>query len=433
MMNSSTLRLVLLVSCCHALVHVYEHSFASVEQLIVADKAFGIEDAVRAETPPAVAERAVEARQKRISGYLGNCLRLPFGLCALLAGWLADRFGAKRLLLIYLGGCSVAALLAFLSSSLAMLFAAMFTLGMFASIYHPAGVGLITHHTTPENRPMALGYHGMFGSVGIAAGPFLAGAVLATGTTWRTYYLVLTIPGLLLAGLLAFRLSREQDNTRRTAKRFPVPDGDDNEHWGSFFMLMALTSLAGFVYAALLNFMPRYLDGVGLRVEGISPASLRNYLTGVVMLLGVIGQYTAGRIAKPTTLEPLMAAAFFGAAPCVLWMGFAQGPARLLAAAIWAPLFFMHQPLFNSTVAKYVPRRRRSLCYGLSFTLGFGVGSFGPTLAGLLQDERLLHAILAGILCTAATLALVLWRWHGPVQPPEEPPPDPLALDEALI
>ena len=88
-----------------------------------------------------------------------------------------------------------------------MLFATMFTLGLFASIYHPAGVSLITHHTNPENRTMALGYHGIFGSVGIAVGPFLAGIVLSWGATWRQYYLVLTLPGMMLAMLLLLRLS----------------------------------------------------------------------------------------------------------------------------------------------------------------------------------------------------------------------------------
>ena len=39
-MNSATFRLVLLVSLCHALVHVYEHSLGSVEQMIVAEDEF---------------------------------------------------------------------------------------------------------------------------------------------------------------------------------------------------------------------------------------------------------------------------------------------------------------------------------------------------------------------------------------------------------
>ena len=107
-------------------------------------------------------------------------------------------------------------------------------------------------------------------------------------------------------------------------------------------------------------------------------------------------------------------------------MGFAQGTYRVLAAALFSPLFFMHQPLYNSLVAKYVPRRRRSLCYGLSFTLGFGVGSFGPNFAGHVESCLLRYGILSGVLAAAGTLSLVLWRWHGPVRDAQE-------TEEALL
>ncbi len=398
-MSPATLRLVLLISCCHALVHVYEHSLASVEQLVGEDQSFGI---------------AADDR-KAVSGELGNCLRLPFGLCALLVGWLADRYGAKRLLLIYLLGASLATLLICFTPNLALMYLSMFMLGTFASIYHPAGVGLISHHTTPQNRTMALGYHGIFGSAGIAAGPFLAGAVLNFGATWRHYYLVLTIPGVLLAALLLMRLSHIRQQSRFAEANDSPGDGEDDAHWPSYFTLMTLAAVSGFVYAAILQFLPRYLGGTGLSLEHVPEESLRNYLTGAVLLLGILGQYTSGRIAKPTTLEPLMALAFLAAAPCVLWMAFAQGTTRIWAAGIFSPLFFMHQPLFNSLVAKYVPRRRRSLCYGLSFTLGFGVGSFGATFAGYARSDLVNFATLAGLLVVSGTLSLVLWRWHGPV------------------
>jgi len=405
MMNSATFRLVLLVSCCHALVHVYEHSLASVEMMIVAEPAFGIP----------------EADQQRVSGTLGNWLRLPFGLCALLAGWAADRFGAKRLLLLYLLGCSGAAVLAFYAPILLLVTVAMFTLGMFASIYHPAGVSLITHHTKPENRPLALGYHGILGSAGVAAGPLLAGLVLNTGADWRQYYLVLSIPGVLLAALLFWRLSYHQEQSLSAETSDPGDDGEDKAHWLSYATLMGFTALAGFVYAAILHFLPRYLDGIALPLGvSIPEDSQRNYLAAAVLLLGMVGQYTAGRIGRPTTLEPLMACFFFIAAPLVLWMGFAEGTDRLWAAALFSPVFFAHQPLFNSAVAKYVPRRRRSLCYGLSFTIGFGVGSLGPNVAGHIDDYRLRYGILAAVLTVAASLALILWRWHGPVRPTEK-------------
>jgi len=409
-MSRSTLRLVLLISFCHVLVHVYELSFASVEQL-VAD------------------EFAVDTGA---TGWLGFGLRVPFGLFALLAGWLADHWGAKRLLLVYLLGASGAALLAWLTPALGMLFVVMFSLGTFASIYHPAGVALISHETSPENRPLALGYHGIFGSAGIAAGPFLAGLVLATGASWRQYYLVLTVPGVLLAVLLFFRLHHAPyrgDDDRKA----PPPAGDDESHWDCYFLLMAAATLSGFVYAAVMTFMPRYLTEAGVRPERFldtflpaiglggarwNPVSVGNLLTGAVLLLGILGQYTAGRTARPNTLEPMIALTFLAVAPCLLWMGLATGWMRVCAAALFAPLFFMHQPLFNSLVAKYVPRRRRGLAYGLSFTIGFGIGSSGSAFAGKVKSTLGVHGTLvnygtlAAVSLVVGVLCLVLWRRH---------------------
>ena len=396
MLNRSTFRLVLLVSLAHALVHIFEHSFACVEQLVVSDEQFDIASEMRRQT----------------SGQLGSTLRLPFGLCAMLAGWLADRYGSKRLLLIYLVGGSSAALLACWSPTLGAMYASMFVLGMFASIYHPAGVSLITHHTTPENRSLALGYHGILGAAGTAAGPFLAGAVLATGTTWRQYYLALTVPGILLALILRSMLSDEDGTVRHEPNGDGQPHPEDDTHWGAYVTLLFVTSLAGIVYAGILNFLPRYLDQTGLDF-GIPKASLRNYLTGSVLALGAIGQYTAGKMARPSTLEALMAGSFLATAPFVFWMGVAQGPVRLWAAGGFAALFFMHQPLFNSLVAKYVPRRRRSLCFGLSFSIGFGVGSIGPTVSGLAKNDLMNFAVLGTLLTIAATLCLGLWWRYG--------------------
>lgn len=411
-MSPATLRLVLLVSCAHALVHILELSFGNVEQLICED--FGI--------------------GKQVAGDLGACLRLPYGLFALAAGWLADRYGAKRLLLVYLLGGSLAAITAYWSPSLAVLFVSMFTLGMFVSIYHPAGVGLITHYTTPENRPKALGYHGIFGSLGIASGPLIAGLAFACGVSWRGYFLMLSVPGFILAACFLAWLPHEPYHGRHASREGgqnqpPLDLSEDEAHWYSYFLLIVIVALAGIVYAAVLTFLPRYLDQSGLVIGGISSESLRVYLTSIVLALGIIGQFTAGWLAKPKTLEWMMAAAFYAAAPCVLWMGFAQGTTRILAAALFAPFFFMHQPLLNTLVAKYVPRRRRSLCYGLTYTCGFGIGAYGPRLAGRVQSEPLLFSILAVLMATAASMAVVLWWWNRP----DRFQPDPLSEEDALL
>ena len=175
-MVRATLYLVLLISSAHALVHVYELALPSVEQQIAAEF-FG----------------ADQVSGKALTGRLSNVWRLMWGFGAIVAGLLVDRFGARRLIAIYLLGCAAACVLAATSSTQSSLFVAMIVMGALASIYHPAGLSLISHETTAENRPQALGLHGIFGSAGISSAPLLAGVLLAASFTWRQVYWVLMV------------------------------------------------------------------------------------------------------------------------------------------------------------------------------------------------------------------------------------------------
>jgi len=71
MMSRAIWRLVLLISCAHALVHVFELALPSTEQLITVDYDVG----------------------KVTMGWLSAAWRLPWGLGALVAGLLVDRYG----------------------------------------------------------------------------------------------------------------------------------------------------------------------------------------------------------------------------------------------------------------------------------------------------------------------------------------------------
>ena len=390
-MSRATFRLVMLVSCAHALVHVFELSLPSVELMIGDEFQVG----------------------RDRTGMLGTVWRLPFGFGALLAGWLADRLGSKRMLLVYLGGCSATALLAFWAPSLAILFVVMFGMGCFASIYHPAGLALISTETTAENRPAALGWHGILGSLGIAAAPFMAAAVFHTGAvTWRQYYALLVIPAVIIFGLLLFYLKRPDKPVQTAAESAQKPAAENKARWGPFLLLVLIGTITGFTYAAFTHFLPRYLNDAGMRPAGLSPESFRNYLAALVLLFAAVGQGVAGKIARAGRLEPLLALILFGIVPPLVWMSLAQGQARLWAACTMSLILFMNQPVYNSLIAEYVPRARRSLGYGFNNTLCFGIGGFGPAFAGLMKDDRWTYGGLAVIATTTGLLSLVLVRWR---------------------
>ena len=78
------------------------------------------------------------------------------------------------------------------------------------------------------------------------------------------------LPGVALAVVLWRRLPRDERRARsasagpsETKAKSAVDDLEDESHWNAFFLLVVAGTLSGFVYAALMNFLPRYLADMG--------------------------------------------------------------------------------------------------------------------------------------------------------------------------
>ena len=146
----------------------------------------------------------------------------------------------------------------------------------------------------------------------------------------------------------------------------------------------------------------------------ISDAALGNYAAALALVCGAFGQWTAGRIARPKTLPTLLSLVYAANVPFLVWMTFAEGGQRLLAACLWAFVHFMNQPLYNSLLPEFMPSHRRSVGFGFSNMMGFGVGAIGPPLVAQF-DERFAdytysYSALAVLALIAAFLPLPLLR-----------------------
>lgn len=433
MIQRQVFRLVVLVACAHGLVHLYELSLPSVEQEIACE--------FYPDNPQT---------GKELSGTLSNYWRLLWGLGALVAGWLVDRFGGRSMLAIYLIGCGVACFLASSTTTTVGLTTGMLIMGGFASIYHPAGLALIANETTPENRPRALGFHGILGSVGIGISPLLAWIVMQMGFTWRNYFALLAIPGIALGGVFVFTAIRHSQRSGASTPQEQQRNAAENHaHWIAFVTLTVLAFLQGFVYAAQMSFLPRYLssqehvgakslavDNEGSTQSSIDSESAANsessrsnldaasrgkLFASIALLLGCIGQYLAGRFARHDRLELQIAMITLANVPFLAWMAFATGWSRVLAACLFALVHFMHQPIYNSLIPKYTPRRIRSLCYGVSISIGLGCGSFGARFAGAYMDDFVVYGTLAGVSTAATGVGLLLWWLQDEVGAPRQP------------
>src|SRR2546428_1308 len=106
-----------------------------------------------------------------------------YGLGAVPFGFLADRRPAGGLLLLCAAGIATSMVGVGASPSIPVLALSLGALGLFSGIYHPTGLSIISGVVAEQGRGM--GWHGMGGSLGIAAGPAFVGAMLAIGWAWR--------------------------------------------------------------------------------------------------------------------------------------------------------------------------------------------------------------------------------------------------------
>lgn len=125
-----------------------------------------------------------------------------FGLGALPAGYLSDRFGPKRLIIIYLLGAGVLFTGIFTVNTLLVYGVIMCVIGMFCSLYHPAANTLIARTFAQKGRAFAI--NGIVGSLGVAMAPALS-AWLGSAFGWKTPHVVYGLMGIAL-GWYGFRI-----------------------------------------------------------------------------------------------------------------------------------------------------------------------------------------------------------------------------------
>ena len=368
-----------------------------------------------------------------------------FGAGALPGGILVDRFGSKPVIIACLLGMAGSFLLASLAPNLLTLGIAIAVWGITASVYHPAGLALLSKAI--ERRGTALGYHGIGGNLGIALGP-LATVLLLIPFDWRVVAAILTVPAIVVAlyGITvdvetALANARARESIPDGGSEVPdggneVPDGgneaadtdadedsdagdepnasDEPDAGGTkgeislanvvgdtrtlmtvgFAFVLVFVTFSGLFYRTFLTFLPDLLSEslaglVDLQlVDPDSPYADEfdpaRYLYVAVLMVGVFGQFLGGRIADRIPAERgLIYVMSTLAILAVLFVPAGATTATFLVVSLLLGVaLFTIQPLSQATVAAYSAPEARGLSFGYTYLAIFGVGALGAGLAG---------------------------------------------------
>ncbi len=307
---------------------------------------------------------------------------LAWGLAGPVAGAIADRWGAFRVIVggsvLYAAGLIVMGLA---TSGTAFLGGAGLLLGMAqAGTTYAVVYGVIGRNIAPERRSWAMGIAAAAGSFGqFLMVPVEGGLIGAIG--WQGALFVLSGAALLIAPL-AFGLRERQRPAETGTQQSMAAAVREALGHPSFLLLTAGYFVCGFQVVFIGVHMPSYLKDHGLAPHVATTA------LALIGLFNVIGTYIAGvlggRLAKTYLLSAIYALrslviVAFITAPLSPWSVY------VFAAAIGF-LWLSTVPLTNGIVATIFGVRYLSMLGGFVF-LSHQVGSFlGVWLGGRLYD-----------------------------------------------
>ncbi|MBL8317914.1 MAG: MFS transporter [Burkholderiaceae bacterium] len=307
---------------------------------------------------------------------------LAWGLAGPVAGGLADRFGAFKVLIggavLYAGGL---VLMALATSGLAFTGSAGLILGMAqAGTTYAVVYGVIGRNIDPARRSWAMGVTAAAGSFG----QFLMMPVeswLIGSLGWQTALIVLGCLALAIAPL-AFGLKEPPHPPVAGVQQGVRAALREAFGYRSFQLLTAGYFVCGFQVVFIGVHMPSYLKDRGLGPEVATTA------LALIGLFNVIGTYAAGEIGQRWPKRYLLSAIYLlRAAAIVVFITLPLSPWSVyLFATVMGLLWLSTVPPTNATVVQIFGVRHMSMLSGFVF-LSHQLGSFmGVWLGGRLFD-----------------------------------------------
>ena len=346
-------------------------------------------------------------------GFLSTVFLWVYGLASPFAGYLGDRFGRVRMIVVSLLIWSVVTWATGHARSYGELVAARALMGLSEACYLPAALALIADYHGDRTRSLATGLHQSGLYTGIVMGG-VGGGWLGETYGWRSPFTLLGAAGVAYFALLAWGL-------RRSAR--PATAGSALNLAGSlsklsglhgFWRVTLVFSAVGLANWLVYTWLPLYLYerfGMTLTSAGFSAtfyiqaASFAGILIG-----GLAADYWGTRRLKGRIW--VQSAGLAAAAPFLFLIGVANSQALLIVALL---MFGMGRGIYDSNampvLCQIAPAQFRSTGYGVFNFVSCMVGGITVVTAGYLKSViglGLAFQVAAAVLIAAALILLTV-------------------------
>ncbi len=112
-----------------------------------------------------------------------------FGVFSLPAGWLADKWSRDGMMCVFFIGIGFTSIATGFATTPLQIGTGLFVIGMFAAIYHPVGLAIVTMKW--RNTGMRIAANGVWGNLGVACAALITGYMIDHGG----WHMAFVLPG----------------------------------------------------------------------------------------------------------------------------------------------------------------------------------------------------------------------------------------------
>ncbi len=336
--------------------------------------------------------QAVYARTYAELIALSTASFIAFGVFSLPAGWLADHWSRRSMMALFYFGCGVSLLAAGVAPNAIALAIALFSLGIFAAIYHPVGMAMLIEVSQARGRTLA--FNGVCGNVGAALAAGIT-AVLASLLGWRAAFFLPAII-CIATGVLYLKFMPQDlhaGTKRKTAPAVALTPWFAAAMFG-LFIVIALAS--GVTFNTLSIALPKIVDE---RLAKDVPLVLVGGLATAVFMCGALAQLAMGRLVEWVGPHILLACVVGLGVIGTIWAANASGIALMVALALAMVSIYGQVTVNDMVIARYTADAWRGRVYAVRYFLLFITAGASVGMIALLHGRGGFDLVL---LATAA-------------------------------
>ncbi len=347
-------------------------------------------------------------------GFLGSAFMFSYMLFAPLFGWLGDHWSRTRLASGGLVLWSLATALAGFAPGYKTLLAARAVVGVGEASFGTVSPGLVSDFFPKEQRGRVLAWFYVAIPVGSALG-YLLGGLLGQRFGWHAAFLLVGVPGLLLAVPLALlRTSpRGGDDASPQVSTGKVSTGYSDLFRNRSFVCNTLAMAAmTFAIGGLAQWIPSFL----YRVHSLDVAKANMMFGATTVLAGILGTLAGGwlgdRWQKKSGKGYLLVSGwgFLIGTPFAAWAILAPGLTGCMTAIFIAEFFlFLNTGPLNTVIINVTDPAVRAMAFAVNIFFIHALGdAVSPSILGWLSDRWGLQSallitpgamLIAGLLC----------------------------------